>query len=262
MYRSKKYRPRSWEEIQADLKLAANYYQNLGFYPEKIFLCDGDALGAPMELLVKTLDKISELFPMVKRIGVYATAENILNKSSQELELLRSKKLNIAYLGLESGDDKVLHLIVKGNTSQEMKDASLKIKESGIQLSTIAMLGVGGVKYSEQHVMNTAKILGETSPHYFSFLTTFAIPGTPYFKMVERGILKRLTSKELLIEMRDILKMASFNSNPVLFRTNHVSNMHAIGGTLPVDQPSLIAQIEDWIKSTPDGVYPPPPSSM
>ena len=258
MYRSKTYRVRPQEDINKELDACFKS----GITPEKLFLCDGDALGAPQEVLIATLDKINELWPNLKRVGIYATASNILEKTEKELKTLSSKKLNIAYLGLESGDDKVLHMIVKGNTAAEMIEASLKIKRCGFKLSTIAMLGVGGKKYSKQHVENTAKILSATAPEYFSFLTTFSVPGTPYNTMVERGSIEPLTSKELLIEMHDILKLASFDINPITFRANHVSNMHPLGGTLPRDKDIILKQIQSWIDSTPKGVYPKVPMQM
>lgn len=117
----------------------------------------------------------------------YATAQNIVEKTLAELHRLNELSLAIAYLGLETGDDKILHIIVKGNMTSEMKEASLKIKRCGPKLSTIAMLGVSGQKYTEQHIENTTKILSETCPEFFSFLTTYSIPGTPYHTMVERA---------------------------------------------------------------------------
>ena len=262
MYRSKKYRVRSFEEIQTDLIMAAKYYKQVGIIPEKIFFCDGDALGAPIELLVKCLDLVQTLFPNSKRVGIYATAQNILDKTPEELQLLNQKKLAIAYLGLESGDDQILHMIVKGNTAEQMLTASLKIKEAGFKLSSIVMLGVGGKKYSEQHVRNSAKMISATCPDYLSFLTTFAVPNTPYHRMVERGNIEPLTSKELLIEMRDILADCEVNNANILFRANHVSNAKPIGGSLPSDKQQLIDVIDEWIANTPEGAYPPTPSSM
>ena len=222
--------------------------------PDKIFLCDGDALGAPMNVLEDTLDTINKIFPDIRRIGIYATAENILEKTEEELKILASKKLTIAYLGLESGDDKVLHMIVKGNTAHDMVNASLKIKNCGFKLSTIAMLGVGGRKYSQQHIEQTAKVLSETNPDFFSFLTTFAVPGTPYFMMLERGLIEPLTSKELLVEMHDILNKSTFELNSIIFRANHVSNAHPLGGTLPKDKELILATIKEWIAKTPERV--------
>ena len=124
------------------------------------------------------------------------------------------------------------------------------------------MLGVGGKKYSQQHIENTAKVIGETSPHFFSFLTTFAVPGTPYHKMVERGLIEPLTSKELFYEMKEILKRAEFKSNEVVFRANHVSNMVPLAGTLPADQIGLVNTISSWWEQTPEGVYPKAPNQM
>jgi radical SAM superfamily enzyme YgiQ (UPF0313 family) len=258
MYRSKTYRVRPQADINKDLEACSRS----GMAPDKIFLCDGDALGAPQEVLVATLDKINQLWPDTRRVGIYATAQNILEKSEDELKLLASKKLNIAYLGLESGDDKVLHMIVKGNTAEDMTKASLKIKRCGFKLSTIAMLGVGGRKYSKQHVENTAKMISATAPEFFSFLTTFSVPGTPYHKMVERGTIEPLTSKELLIEMHDILELATFDLNPIIFRANHVSNMHPLGGNLPRDKGLILKTLKSWISQTPEGVYPEVPLQM
>jgi radical SAM superfamily enzyme YgiQ (UPF0313 family) len=262
MYRSKIYRERSFEEIKVDLDKSHAFYQSIGKAPDKIFLCDGDALGAPMELLVKCLDYLNYLFPNIRRIGIYATAENILEKSESELKLLASKKLTMAYLGLESGDDKVLHMIVKGNNADDMVKASLKVKACGFKLSTIAMLGVGGQKHSQNHIKNTAKVLSKTAPHFFSFLTTFSVPGTPYDKMLQRGLIARLTTKELFQEMHDIIDLASFDINSVIFRANHVSNMVPLGGVFPKDKNEIIKTLRQWIESCPEGVYPKTPSTM
>lgn len=124
------------------------------------------------------------------------------------------------------------------------------------------MLGVGGQKYTQQHIEGTAKILSATCPEFFSFLTTFPVPGTPYYRMVERGSISPLTSKELFIEMHNILELARFDLNPVIFRANHVSNQNPIGGVLPRDKANILSTLEKWIAATPDGVYPARPSRM
>lgn len=258
MYRSKNYRERSFAEIEADiLKVKAS-----GIEPEKVFLCDGDALGAPMELLEPVLLLLRETFPDLRRVGIYATAENMLAKSLEELKRLKELGLEIAYLGLESGDDKILHMIVKGNTAAEMIEGSLRLKSAGIKLSTIVMLGVGGQKYSEQHIFETAKVISETCPEFFSFLTTFSVPGTPYHRMVERGLIEPLTSKMLMYEMYRILELSKFDKNQVIFRANHVSNQYPLGGTLPRDKDKLVAMVKKWWQETPEGLFPPRPERM
>lgn len=262
MYRSKKYKVRDLDLILNEIVKASEYFQKIGYSPKKIFLCDGDALGAPMSILVPVLKKLNQKFPNLDRIGIYATAQNMLEKSSSELKELASLKLNMAYLGLESGSDKVLHMVVKGNTQTEMIEGSLKIKESGFKLSSIAMLGLGGRKLSANHVLDTAKVISKTSPEYFSFLTTMALAGTPYYRMAQRDSFEMLTTKELLTEMRDILALIKPNHNAITFRANHVSNQYPLGGSLPVDTPLLVQTLNSWIDQTPQGLYPPMPSWM
>ena len=80
--------------------------------------------------------------------------------------------------------------------------------------------------------------------------------------MLERGLIEPLTSKELLMEMYSILEKTTFNHNPIIFRANHVSNMHPIGGTLPRDLNKTLRTLSDWIEHTPDNSYPNRPSSM
>ncbi|MFT6630498.1 MAG: radical SAM superfamily enzyme YgiQ (UPF0313 family) [Bacteriovoracaceae bacterium] len=261
MYRSKKYQERPFAEIKKELIESRQYFESVGFLPSRIFLCDGDALGASMELLESTLILINELFPNLDRVGIYATAQNMLEKSEEELKKLASLKLTMAYLGLESGSDKVLHMIVKGNNQQDMIQGSQKLIRSGMKLSIIAMLGIGGEKFSKEHVRDTASTINEISPHYFSFLTTMSLPGTPYFKMTERGLIKELTSKKMLEEMRDILKELK-PKRTILFRANHVSNQFPLGGSLPNDSRNILETLDKWISTTPDGDYPPVPTSM
>ncbi|EPZ52138.1 radical SAM domain protein [Bacteriovorax sp. BAL6_X] len=259
MYRSKTYKERNSVEVIEDIKKAAAYYRRFEMRPSKVFLCDGDALGAPTEDLYRSLLAIREEFGDI-RVGVYATAQNMLDKTAEELRYLKEAGLGIAYLGMESGCDKVLHMTVKGNSAQDMIDGSRRVMDAGMKLSIIAMLGLGGKKHTETHVRETARVLSEISPDYLSFLTTMAIEGTPYYRMVQRG-LEMLTTKEILGEMHDILSGVQ-TSREILLRINHVSNMYPIGGSLPQDQATIIQQVKQWFDEAPEGTYPPKPSHM
>lgn len=261
MYRSKKYSERDISDIKAEIAKLKEFFDSFGQSPRRIFLCDGDALGASQELLVSTLKAINATFPKLERVGIYATAQNMLDKTEAELKELVSLKLNMAYLGLESGSDKLLKLIVKGNTRAEMIEGSLKLKASGFKLSIIAMLGLGGEKFRDENIKETASIISQISPEYFSFLTTIAIPGTPYHRMASRPSFEASTCKSLFIEMRDILKDIK-PSGKILFRANHVSNQYPLGGELPRDTQEICSVLDSWISATPENTYPPIPSSM
>lgn len=255
MYRSKTFSVRLLKDVVADLEAAARYYGKAARTLKKIFLCDGDALVAPTELLLPVLERANELFPALKRISVYATASNILNKSNEELAELAANKLNLAYLGLESGADEVLKLIVKGNSAEDMVQAASKLKANSWQLSLIAMLGLGGAEYKEKHRRKTAAVVSKMEPDFFSFLTTVLVPGLPYATLIDRGEITPLTSYELLEEMRDIITNISLKKRSI-FRANHVSNLYPLSGILPRDAYKLADTINSWLKECPRGVYP------
>ncbi len=252
MYRDKTYTERSTKDLFNEIEKAHSFFTQVGQFPNKVFLCDGDALGAPMDLLIPVLDKINEHFPNIKRISTYATADNILNKSVEDLQLLTHKKLNMAYLGMESGDDQVLKLVTKRNSAKDMIDAGVKIRSAGFKLSVIAMLGLGGKKLTESHCENTALAISKIAPEFFSFLTTTPIPGTPYARMVDRESWQMLSDKELLTEMRDIISNIKLDNERIIFRANHVSNLHPLAGVIPKDSDKILKQLSQWITQCPE----------
>ena len=124
---------------------------------KKVFLQDGDALVYPYPKLMEVLQYLNQKFPAIERIASYATPQDILRRSLKELKTLKEQKLGILYMGVESGDDEVLQKIQKNATHQQMIEAAKKVKESGILLSVTVILGLGGVKGSKQHALETAK---------------------------------------------------------------------------------------------------------
>ena len=257
MYQSKKFRIKKLEVIKDEILKIKKSYDKMGMAPRKIFLCDGDALSAPFELLYEVAKSLKESFFNLKRIGVYATAQNVLEKKEEELKKLSELDMDIAYLGLESGSDKVLKLINKENNQAEMISACDKLKRCGWKTSVIIMLGLGGKELTSNHCVETSKMIGQIAPNFFSFLTTTPIPGTTYFKQIEKKEITPLTIKELLQEMKAIVdSIDTCGRGKIIFRANHVSNQFPLAGILPKDKDSLVSLMSNWIDLCPDGTYP------
>lgn len=255
MYRDKTYHVRSLDTLYAELDAAVSFCTRRNTHVRKVFLCDGDALAAPAELLSQLARRVCEVFPRLKRISLYASPRNILEKTDEELDMLSRAKLNLAYLGLETGADTLLRYVVKGNTAQEAVQAAEKLKRAGFQLSVIIMIGLGGRRFSAEHTLATAAMISRISPHFLSFLTTTPVPGTPYFELLQQQRIEQLTTRELLEQMRDIL-VSTAPQNKVIFRANHVSNLFPLEGILPRDKEKLVLTLERWIGSCPEGSYP------
>jgi radical SAM superfamily enzyme YgiQ (UPF0313 family) len=208
---------------------------------KKVFLQDGDALVYPYPTLMEALQYLNQKFPAIERIASYATPQDILRRSLKELKALKEQKLGILYMGVESGDDEVLQRIQKNATHQQMVEAAKKVKESGILLSVSVILGLGGVKGSEQHALETAKILTEMDPDYAGALTLTLIPETGLYKEWKNGEFEMLTPFDSLWELKTIVENSTFSN--CLFSSMHASNYYSIRGSMPEDKDKVLKQL-------------------
>lgn len=213
-----------------------------GWDGKKVFLQDGDALVYPFLKLKEVLQYLKQKLPFIQRVGTYATPQDILRRSSQELKELQGLKLNIVYMGIESGDDGVLERIGKGVDHQQIVEAGRKAKEAGIILSVTVILGIGGVTGSAQHALETARILTEIDPDYAGALTLTLVPGTPLYQQWQQGIIKLISPFESLKELRTIVENSDFTN--CFFSSMHASNYFSIRGTLPQDKENIIAELD------------------
>ncbi len=237
-YLDKPFRKIPLEEVFAEIDSVRPYADSV----RRVFLADGDAMVLSQAHLVKVLDRLAEVLPGLQRVGIYASVKGILRRSPEELKELKARKLDIAYLGLESGSDEVLRLINKGVTARQQVDAVLKAQAAGMRMSVIALLGVGGRKLSASHTSETAAVLNKMQPRYASFLTLMLVPGTDLATQAEKGEFELPDPLECLEELREIVR--GLELNKTIFRTNHASNFLALEGTLGKDKERLLAELD------------------
>lgn len=156
MYKDKKFRVRTMEEIMKDLLEAQAMY---GPYVRRVFLADGDALVMKTEDILTILKAVEELFPNAERVSSYGTAQDILRKSEEELKALAAAGLGIIYMGAETGDDEILKYINKGVTSAEIIAAGQKLKRCGLQSSITLISGLGGRGKVKEHARSCARLI-------------------------------------------------------------------------------------------------------
>lgn len=242
MYKDKDFRIRSTEDIIKDFIIGRERYKQV----KRIFIADGDALAIKTEELIKILSYIKNEFPECERVGIYGSPKSILNKSTKDLENLRSLGLGIIYLGVESGSEKILQSINKGVDIEQMIDAGQRVVASGIELSITLISGLGGKEDSLEHARESAKIINEINPHYVGLLTLMVEAGTLLYDDVKSGKFKLLTPEEVLLETK--ILVGDLNLSNCVFRSNHASNYVALKGTLPQDKDLIINQIEEGLK--------------
>jgi radical SAM superfamily enzyme YgiQ (UPF0313 family) len=208
----------------------------------RVFLQNGDAAVYPFPKLVEALKYLNEKFPDLERVGSYATPQDILRRSVDELKKLKELKLSIFYTGIESGDDEVLLKIGKGVNSSQMIEAGRKAKAAGITLSLTVILGLGGVEGSRKHVLETARVLSAIDPEYAGALTLTLVPGTPLWQEWQQGSFHPITPFESLEELKGIIKNSSFTD--CFFSSMHASNYLSVRGRLPQDKERMLKELE------------------
>ncbi len=238
MYRDKEFSLRPLDAVIEDLE---GIPHELRPRIEKLFVADGDALVMEMDRWVPILEKAHALYPNLRRVSCYAMARNINAKSVDELKELRSLGLSTLYIGPESGDDITLKRIAKGDTFEGHMKAAEKAHAADLKMSVIALLGIGQDR-SEEHALETARLVTEMDPAYFAALTVTIVPGTPLAKLAAKGRFEVPPIEELLRELQTMVRFAK--PSDALFRTNHASNYLPLAGRLPRDGDAIVDVIE------------------
>jgi radical SAM superfamily enzyme YgiQ (UPF0313 family) len=145
----------------------------------RLFIGSGNSLGVATELLREALSYASAVFTP-RRISLYGRTASILAKSVDELKELKAAGLSLIYWGLESGSDDVLNYICKDCTRDEMIEASKRLDAAGIEASGMLMPGVGGLKFSEQHVVGTIDLIHHINLSYLTLLSINPAANSPY----------------------------------------------------------------------------------
>jgi len=245
MYETKQYKQRPLDEVFYDIDTMSHYHNDA----TKMFLADGDALNLPTDILVQILEHAYKKFPKLRRVSIYASAFNLQDKTLDELKLLKEKGLTLIYYGIESGSYEVLKKIQKPISNQKMIDSLNKAYDAGMKTSVTVILGVAGKKYSKLHISETAKIISQIKVTYLATLQLMLEPHT-HAKFVKnfKDEFVMLSDKEMLEEQKEFLSLLE-PSNKIIFRSNHVSNLLPLAGTLPKDKERLVSEVDSVIKN-------------
>ncbi len=240
MYRDKpKFRIRKLEDIFKDLeKVRKTYYSVKDF-----FLIDGNVMVIKAKHIIQIINKIKELFPESENISLYSQYNDFRLKTVDELKAIKAAGLTKAYVGLESGDAKVLKDTTTGMTPEQAIEGAAKAKEAGIRVLASFIFGLGGRYRSKEHIIETTKLLNVLQPEEIAPMALAIQPGTPLAEEVENGKFIQATPLQILQEEKYLLKNLSINT---VYWGNHGNNIVPMKGDLPEMQ----TQFLDYIKRT------------
>jgi radical SAM superfamily enzyme YgiQ (UPF0313 family) len=244
----KKFRARDEAEVLESIRLTGERY---GDQVRRVFLADGDATVLPTRRLLAILTAIRSHLPAVRRISSYCLPRNLRKKSQAEVNELAAAGLAMVYVGAESGDDRVLAAVNKGETFETTREALDKLGAAGIKRSVMILNGLGGKVYSRQHAENSARLANATQPEYLATLVVSFPMGEQRFRA---GFpeWEPLSQHELFVETEWFL--SALDLSRTVFRSDHASNWLVLKGTLGADKDRLLAQVQQAI-ATPEQAH-------
>jgi radical SAM superfamily enzyme YgiQ (UPF0313 family) len=238
----KRFRPKPQAEIERELQAIAKS----GLPLRRVFLADGDAMTLSFRRLKLIMEAIQAHLPGLQRVSSYCLPRNLNNKTVEQLAELRQLGLSLYYVGCESGDDLVLERVDKGENYASSLAALKKIRAAGARSSVMILNGLGGRRYSEQHALNSARLMNAAQPEYLSTLVVSFPLGVARYQQGFGGEFEPLDQPGLFREMLWLLDALELGST--VFRSDHASNYLVLKGVLNKDKARLLETVRSALQ--------------
>lgn len=236
-----KFKIRPVKEIKEDILWAKNHY---GSSVQTVFFPSGNTIIMKTEDFVEILEYTKALFPNVKRITIYGSAQFIVKKGLDNLKKIKKAGLSRIHIGLESGDNVILKHIKKGSTADIQIKAGKLVKKAGIELSEYIILGIGGKKRTKEHIEETVKVLNIIDPDFIRIRTFLPKINTPILEEIKNGKFQILSPHEILNETYNFIKDLKVTSQVY---SDHYTNYIMISGKLPEDKGYILNEIKNYL---------------
>jgi len=251
-YKGVNFSKRSVEEVKADIDAMAEERGGRAQVVKTAFLQDADSLILKTERVLEILRHIKLRFPALERVTTYARATTLKRRSVEELVQLREAGLTRIHTGLESGSERVLAMIRKGITPQDIVEGGRKVMSAGISLSEYIMPGVGGRELSDEHARETARLLNRVEPDFIRVRTFALHPRSPMREMVDEGTFVPMNDEEIVAEIR--LLVASLDGiHSYLSCGDYSPNLlMEVNGYLDESRDEMLAELDRFLALSPE----------
>lgn len=211
-----------------------------------VFFQDANSLIMKTADLIDILKYLKERLPSVVRVTSYARSDTLLRKSVEELAELRFAGLSRIHVGMESGSDEVLKFMDKGVTSRQHIDAGRRVKEAGISLCEYVLLGLGGVQWTQEHALDTAKTLNAINPDFIRFRSLAVTEEMPLYQKVLTGEFKVQDDEGVVLGEKMFIEGLEGIQSSII--SDHSLNLlEEVKGKLPEDKPAMLAVIDRFL---------------
>ncbi len=161
LYRDRPYEVRSPEDLDEHLAGIRSYFGGGLHARRHLFLGDANLLAVPSTRLLPQVASVRAAFPEAafRELSAFADVLSPGRHTDEDLRALAGFGLQHIYIGLESGSDVVRGLLGKAGGAADAIAAVRRLRQCGLSVGIIVLLGAGGDGLAKEHVEETARTL-------------------------------------------------------------------------------------------------------
>lgn len=178
-YRDRRFTIKTPKQLREHITQVQEYLGDTLCMRNRIFLADANALVAPQKTLIPLLEMVRNTFPIEPTDlpaellhewqrrhpfhfrGMYSFIDAFTGyrKSTGELRQLQQLGVRRVYIGVETGSEQLVRFLRKPQSNEEVLTLVAGLKEAGMAVGIIVLLGAGGDQFAEVHVHETTTLL-------------------------------------------------------------------------------------------------------
>jgi hypothetical protein len=107
------------------------------------------------------------------------------------------------------------------------------------------MPGLGGVKWTRQHALETARVINAINPDFIRLRTLHVVPGTQMDELMRKGEFQPLNDEDILREIN--LFIENLDVQGTYLASDHILNLlEELEGKFPADKPIMLSAIRRY----------------
>lgn len=210
----------------------------------RVFLTGANPFVLKTEKLLEISTLIRKYLPSVTSIGCFARITDSINKTDDDLMLLRNAGYNGLTIGVETGDDNALTFMRKGYTSQDILTQCKRLEQAGIEYGFFYLTSISGKGKGEVGAKASANIFNQLHPFLIGPNMLTIYPESELYQEIQNGNWEEEGELEKYRELRALVENLNIST---YFAAMGASNAFQLRGRLPDDKKHLLNTLDKII---------------